>query len=302
MSALQLAGARLRRQQALARRAASEVVGLWARVDRQSIALSWRHALPAVLTVVSSAQAIAAAGAGPYLDDLAAEYGLPDASQGLVRAAAFAGVASDGRALDTLMFQPAIAALTALKAGRNERQAMAAGRFAVDLIVRTQVADAGRVADQVALVARPRFTGYVRMLSLPSCARCVVLAGKRYRWNAGFKRHFRCDCRHIPTSEDAAGDLRTDPKAYFKSLPREEQDKLFTAAGAQAIRDGADISRVVNASRGTYTAGGRKFTTEATTRRGINRPVRLMPEQVYLEAKGNRDEALRLLRLHGYLI
>lgn len=297
MSVLQLAAARLRRQKALARRAAAEVANLWARVDRKSIAVSWLHAVPAAITVVSSAQAIAAAGSGPYLDDLAAEYGISDDSAGLVRAAGFASVASDGRPLDSLLFQPAITALMALKAGRTEPQAMAAGRFVTDMIVRTQIADAGRVADGVALTARPVFTGYVRMLTLPSCARCVVLAGKRYGWSQGFRRHPRCDCRHIPAPEDVADDLRTDPKKYFASLPDKEQDRLFTEAGAAAIRDGAGVAQVVNARRGMYTAGGRSFTTEASRRRG----ARLMPEQIYVEANGDRAVALRLLRLHGYI-
>jgi hypothetical protein len=30
--------------------------------------------------------------------------------------------------------------------------------------------------------------------------------------------------------------------------------------------------------------------------------VRLMPEQIYLEAAGDRAEAIRLLRLHSYLL
>jgi hypothetical protein len=30
--------------------------------------------------------------------------------------------------------------------------------------------------------------------------------------------------------------------------------------------------------------------------------VRLMPEEIYREAGSNRPEAVRLLRLHGYLI
>ena len=80
-----------------------------------------------------------------------------------------------------------------------------------------------------------------------------------------------------------------------------EQDRVFGKAGAQAIRDGADIARVVNARRGMYTAGGLRLTREATTRRGIGRPVRLMPEEIYRQANGNRGEALRLLRLHGYI-
>jgi hypothetical protein len=45
-----------------------------------------------------------------------------------------------------------------------------------------------------------------------------------------------------------------------------------------------------------------------TTRRGFagrrlgRGVVRLMPEQIYLDAGGDRDEALRLLQQHGYII
>lgn len=301
MAVLAIAAAHLRRQRTLAKRAAAEVARLWATVDRAAIAASWLSTVPAALTVLASAQAIAAASAGPYLDDLLDDYGLPTGSAGRVRVDAFAGVASDGRPLQTLLYEPVVTTLIGLKQGRSEPQALAAGRFALDAIVRTQVADAGRAADQVALTARPQLAGYVRMLTLPSCSRCVILAGRFYRWNAGFNRHPRCDCRHIPSNEDAADDLRTDPAAYFRSLPAAEQDKVFTQAGAQAIRDGADIARVVNARRGMYTAAGRRLTTEAVTRRGAGRRVRLMPEQLYADAR-NRDDAIRLLRLHGYLI
>lgn len=105
------------------------------------------------------------------------------------------------------------------------------------------------------------------------------------------------DCIHIPCREDSADDLRTDPKAYFNSLSAAEQDRLFTKAGAEAIRSGADMARVVNARRGMQVAGdGRAYTTEAAGRR-----PRLMPEQIYREAGTDRAEALRLLRLHGYI-
>lgn len=56
------------------------------------------------------------------------------------------------------------------------------------------------------------------------------------------------------------------------------------------------MARVVNANRGLYVAAdGRRFTTEAAGRR-----PRLMPDQIFRDANG-RDDALRLLRLHGYL-
>lgn len=295
MSALKVALAHYRRQVALARRAAEEVARLWVRIDRQSIAPSWAASVPAAVQVLSTAQALAAASATLYLDDVLEAQGIDPTPEGRVQPGAFAGVASDGRELAGLLYQPAVTALSGIQRGETVPRALAGGRLALDMLVRTQVADAGRAADQVALVARREVGGYVRLLSPPSCSRCVVLAGRWYRWNAGFLRHPRCDCRHIPTAEDAAGDLRTDPKAYFEGLSPEEQDKAFTKAGAEAIRDGADLARVVNARRGLQVVGGRKFTTEAAGRR-----PRLMPEQIYRDAR-DRDDAIRLLRLHRYI-
>ncbi|MEU4399770.1 hypothetical protein [Micromonospora orduensis] len=295
MSALMVAAAHARRQVALARRAAREVARLWARVDRAAIARSWSVSVPAAVQVLGSAQATAAAASGSYLDVLLGEYGQDPAPAGLVVASTFAGVASDGRDLPGLLYQPAITALTVLKGGGSEARAMAAGRFALDAIVRTQVADAGRAADGVALAARPQLAGYVRMVVGGTCARCLILAGRFYRWNDGFQRHPRCDCRHIPASEDVAGDLRTDPKAAFEAMPAAEQERVFGQAGAEAIRDGADMARVVNARRGMQVIGERTFTTEAAGRR-----PRLMPEQIYADAR-DRADAIRLLRLHRYI-
>lgn len=92
-------------------------------------------------------------------------------------------------------------------------------------------------------------------------------------------------------------DVVTDPRAYFDSLSREEQDDLFGAEDAEAIRLGGDMAKVVNAHRGMFTAkDGVSYTTEAAG----SRP-RLMPEQLMRDAR-DREDAIRLLRLHGYLI
>jgi hypothetical protein len=113
-----------------------------------------------------------------------------------------------------------------------------------------------------------------------------------------------CDCIHIPSREDSADDLQTSPRAFFRSLGAAEQDRVFGKAGAEAIRAGADIAQVVNARQGMQTATvfGRSALVTTTARRRSSARVRLMPEQILLEAKGSRDEAIRLLKLHGYLI
>lgn len=207
-------------------------------------------------------------------------------------------VASDGRSIDGLMDYTRSAAVTI-------------GQF--DLIVLTQLADVARAASVLGSAVRPAVTGYVRMLEQPSCSRCVVLAGKFFRHNTGFRRHPRCDCRHIPSNENVAGDLRTDPDAYFQSLSKTEQDRVFTKTGAEAIRAGADVGKVVNARRGmntAQTATGRRrlvkrdvygrpmYTTTEAKRRGL---VRLMPESIVELAAGDANELYRLLRVHGYI-
>lgn len=72
-----------------------------------------------------------------------------------------------------------------------------------------------------------------------------------------------CDCRHIPSTESMAGDLTVDPRRYFESLSRVEQDRLFTRSGAEAIREGADPSQVVNARRGMTTSGQTSTTSRS---------------------------------------
>ena len=296
MAVAQLATAHYRRQAALARRAAADLDRLWRRVTPDEIARSWAaQSLPAV-GVLRSAMMLAAASSSAYVDDVAGEYGLRDTPDGRPIAAAFGETASDGRDLASLIYHPAVAALEAIRDGASPRRALAAGRLSLDLIVRTQVADAGRTADQAAIVTRRSMTGYVRMVVGKTCPRCLILAGKRYEWNQDFQRHPRCDCRHAPVAEDVPDDVRTDPKAAFAAMSRDEQDRLFGKAGAESIRAGAGMAQVVNVRSGMYTAGGHSYTTAAAG----SRP-RLMPEQIYREAGTDRDEAVRLLRLHGYI-
>ncbi len=295
MSALEVAADHARSRSALAERIRSEVRDAWAAVDPARISQSWLTQIPRLLLLLTSAQRSAAAAADGYLDEVLRSQGVDPAAAGAVGVDAFAGVASDGRRLESLLTQPAITVKAAVGQGVPVERAMVAGDFLAGLVGHTQVADAGRVADQVAMVARPRAAGQVRMVVGKTCSRCLVLAGRWYRWNAGFNRHPKCDCVGIPGREDTVGDLRTDPRAAFDAMGAAEQDRVFGKSGAQAIRDGADIAAVVNARRGLYTAGGRLFTGEAAGAR-----PRLMPEQIFRDAR-DRDDAIRLLRLHGYI-
>lgn len=256
--------------------------------------------------IVAATQLLAAQDALDSIEPMLDEQSVDAPVVGIISARSFAGTASDGRPLDSLFEQ-------------------AQSTSALGLMVVTQVQDAARQAASVSIAARPS-VGYVRMLNPPSCSRCAVLAGKFYRFNTGFQRHPRCDCRHIPSTEDGAGNLTTRPDVYFDSLSPAEQDRIFTNAGAEAIRQGADISQVVNARRGMSTAQsgrlarnefGTYTTTAGSTSRGSfgrtqdreklagNRYTtatrqRVMPETILERAK-DREDAQRLFRLYGYI-
>jgi hypothetical protein len=301
MTVQQIAAGRYRRMAKLARHTAAEVMKLWRRVNPDRLDLTWVAPATDALRIIAAAQLTAAGEADMYVTATLLSQHIDPAAAGKVVPQAFAGIASDGRSLLDLLGEAPIVAKATITRGGDTDRAMAAGAVWLDMAVRTQVADAGRAAEGTAIAARAAVSGYVRMLEPPSCSRCVILAGTWYRWNAGFERHPRCDCRHIPAAEDTAGAQTTDPRRYFDSLSADEQDRAFTRAGAQAIRDGADLAQVVNARRGMKTAGGRLITTESTTRHGRAVRGRPMPEQIYRDAGGDRDEAIRLLKQHGYL-
>ncbi|MFJ1653693.1 hypothetical protein ACIOC2_20345 [Streptomyces sp. NPDC088337] len=281
-----------RRQQVIVRRAVNRVQAVWRQINRGNISGSWEQLAPLLVDAVADAQLQAARMADPYLDAvLAAEHADP-AAAGRVRPAAWAGIASDGRPLISLLYQPVIDWKVRLAAGQSPEDAFRGSLASALRITATQVADAGRGATGVAMAGRRTIQGYVRVVQPPACSRCVILAGVEYGWNKGFQRHPRCDCIHLPTTlvarqqrgrvgsdhftpttrpgQGAAGFI--DPKAYFSSLSEAEQSRVFGEAGARAIREGADMAQVVNARRGMTTADayGRRVaaTTEGTTRRG----------------------------------
>ena len=300
----------------------------WARLDVNRLDDSFARVVgPQLLMLVAGAQVAVAELADPYVDAALAEQGFGDPDRrGTVVASAFAGTASDGRSLPGLLRAPLTQAKTNI--GRGVAEPVASAVSVVDRVVWTQVADANRAAESAAITARANVGGYVRQLNPPSCSRCAILAGRWYRYNQGFQRHPQCDCTHVPAAEDAAGDLTTNPKDYFESLSKAQQDRIFTKSGARAIRDGADMNQVVNARRGMRSVAqdarnsafgkgprrtfmGAQTTIEGVTPRAfaVTAPgstvarrggVRLMPESIY-ELAADRADAIRLLRANGYL-
>lgn len=277
-------------------------------------------ALPRLTVILSAAQHRSASASGVYVSKALQAQGFDSPEvQDQVNAAGFAGIASDGRDLQSLLQSPLIQAFQALQQGANANQALSIGASILDRIVATQTIDAGRTADGVGIAASG-ITGYVRIAAPPCCGRCAVLGGEFYRWSAGFERHPYCDCYHMPVTDSRTRGLGKSGMELFRS----GQIKGMSEADIKAVKDGADLNQVINAHRGMMTAGGRKFTHEGMTTRGLAGKrlqaraiergftpgtdafraaagVRLMPEQIYKEANGNRDEAIRLLRRFGFI-
>lgn len=317
-----------RRQQRITRRIADQVQELWRLLDSSDLSTSYRVSVgPRVAAVVSAGQLDAANNADEYVDAVVAAEGAVGDRAARTRAQAFAGVAADGRPLEDLLYLPIISSKQRIAAGQSVEEALMSGLRQALMYSTSEVAQAGRGAVGSSMVGQRTIQGYVRVVNPPACSRCIILAGKEYGWNRGFQRHPRCDCVHLPTTLIARNQHRgfINPQSYFNSLAKAEQDRVFTAAGARAIREGADIGQVVNARRGMYTttAYGRtvRATREGTTRRGAfyrlerNRAVaagqtspagfrlltpRLAPEEIFRLAE-SRDEAIAMLRRFGYL-
>lgn len=261
-------------QSATSTAAALAAIAAWRGIDGKALDASWPKVVARMLAVISGAQRKVAAAAPGYVGRVAAAQRAGTAAFRL-NPDAFAGLTGDGRSLSGLLYAPV--ALSKQRIGQGERIAdvLADEEKHVALLAKTVVADTGRQASQGMIMGYPILRGYVRVVHLPACARCIILAGRFYRRSEGFLRHPSCDCTMIPArgeewvpSQDPA-DLMAQMQAdHPKSLK-----KSLTQGDLRALSHGADLNQVVNAHRGLSTAAGPgrklKVTTEGTTKRGF---------------------------------
>ncbi|MDQ7877362.1 hypothetical protein Q9R08_05160 [Microbacterium sp. QXD-8] len=253
---------------------------------------SWERVGPTLVNVVELGRRAAVANAVGYTSKVLAETGQIDDAVGALNPAVFLSTAPDGRPVDTLLGEAVVGAKVSVGRGLSAEDALAQSGRWLEMTTLTLLADTRREVYGADIIQRPALAGYARMLNPPSCSRCIVLAGKWFRWNAGFERHPRCDCQHVPASEAIAGDMTVDPYAMFRSMTPEAQEKAFGRIEARAIRDGADIYRVVNINqRGLATARGARL---------YGTPSRLTVDDIYRQA-GTRTNAIRMMRENGYI-
>lgn len=237
---------------------------------------SWARIAPAVLAVLDTAQERVATGAVGYIPAVLVETGQP------VRVPEYAvdpwrlvGTSGDGWGTDSLAYGAVTHAKSAVGGGASVGEALAMGGRYLTSASGTMLSDTHRTAEKMAGASR-QVTTWVRMLEPPSCGRCIVLAGKVFRTSEAFDRHPRCDCSNIPSAENIAGSMTTDPVTYLDGLSdRELARALGSKANAQAYRDGANQNQIINAYResggvrpGQVYNRDIKYTFEGVTRRG----------------------------------
>lgn len=291
MSTPQATSSEYRKQAAVAAAAASMVSSLWRR-SGEDFDAGWAAVREQTLVAVEAARRVSVASALTYTESVLAETGQLAPAEFELSASGFLASGPDGAPVATLFDQTPIVAKTRVAGGMTATEAAVSAGSWLSTVTLSMMADTRRQVYATDIAVRPAVTGYVRQVNPPACSRCIILAGKWFRWNQGFQRHPRCDCMHIPAAEDAAGDLTTDPYAYFDSLDAAEQDRLFGRSNSRAIREGADIYRVVNVEqRGLGTARGARL---------YGTPTRMTPDDIFRVA-GTRTNAVRLLEEHGYI-
>lgn len=323
MSLQSLADQHFNGRRLLALTASTSLLYLWREnVDPANIYRSWRSVIPKASETISELQTRAATDGQQYMTATLNDVGIDPAGPQL-NPAGFAGFTypldrSPARMLEESLEFPAFRALHSTRQGGSPERALAAGADSLATMGASAVTDAGRQADGVAAATEPAISGYVRQVEPGACSRCMIIAGRRFRTNDGFLRHPNCLCEHVPIIRGGDSPPVQDAYELFNALSEADQDRRFTQAGAQAIRDGADIYQVVNARRGMSTTEGGSLVTSAgmtRTRSGGYRGTagqimarnnvqgaRMMPEEIYKRAGGNQRLINEQLERYGYTL
>ncbi|MCX2950851.1 hypothetical protein [Lentzea sp. NEAU-D7] len=308
-------------QQRIVRTAANEAQTAWRRLDSPAADSAAATALRLqVVATIEEAQAEAAALAPLYIAATLAALGAVSNPVGALVSAMFAGLATNGMPLSALVDFALRRYRLALLAGVPPSEAHALGLAKLLTYVTTEAADAGRLARHTAAILEPELAGYERVVTLPACGRCILLAGRLYSFSTGFERHPTCDCDMKPVTHDQWHNDRPSntPRGLFESMTPAQQNKAFGPGDAEAIRAGADISRTVNARRknAVYVAGGHEYTLDATTVRGHGRQLGELGKQggrysrsrvprptaaQLVNTARDRDELIRQLGRFGYV-
>ena len=294
MRTLESANSYYLEQQTISVSTALAVKSLWGQMG-EDFDQSWLRVGPSILQTVELGRAAAVTRSLGYASAVLEETNQDAPAAGELNPNRFLESAPNGQPMVDVLAGSVVQAKVAVQSGAPAQEALGQAERWLTGVTLTALADTGRAVVGADIAQRPTLTGYVRMLNAPSCSRCIILAGKFFKWNEGFQRHPRCDCKHIPAQNAdwaKAEGFISDPYEAFNSLTKSEQERVFGRIESRAIRDGADIYRIENTKlRGLGTAKGReKYGT----------PTRLTIDDIYRTA-GNRKNAIAAMEREGYI-
>jgi hypothetical protein len=255
----------------------------WSRMDINNLDWSWQSVAPLMVAQVNAAQVAAASLSAPYLNAIDRSYGYKPIPAS-IPPVAFSNVMGDGREVGPALFGAVTNTKTLIGKGVSPAQAFQVGSNFIAVVASAALHDAARNADRVLAVGKG-YTRYIRVVNGSACSRCAILASI-YSAEEAFLRHFSCQCGTAPIQVDGKppSGFHDSPLSYFDSLSKAEQDRRFTNAGAEAIRNGANPVSIVNARRG---ANGIQFSTHdyRVGETGLSR--RLQPITIGVKADGS---------------
>lgn len=225
----------------------ARLLRLWRQVPVDDLDAGWLSVEPEMVALVSAAAAQNAEAGSRMV----ARVGRADGATGdAVVPYAFAGVDGSGRPSGSLLHGAVTTTKEQIGRGIGARAAFMAGGAYLAAMSKTVIADLARSSAAAASAGRG-YVRYVRVVNPGACSRCAILAGSD-RFSKPFERHPACRCTSVPVldGEGIPDGLHGSPADHFDSLSREEQDRIYTKAGAEAIRLGADPVQVVGARRG----------------------------------------------------
>ncbi|MBK0418286.1 hypothetical protein JD276_04475 [Leucobacter sp. CSA1] len=226
----------------------ARVLRLWGRVPVDDLDGGWELVESEMVAAVSNVAVQNAASGGRMVSTVGRADGV--ASGDMVVPHAFAGIDGAGRDSAGLLHGAVTTTKEQIGRGVAPHSAFLAGASYLAAMTKTAVADLARSSAAVASAGRG-YVRYIRVVNPGACDRCAILAGSD-RFSKPFQRHPSCRCTSAPIRDgDATPDgLLASPEEHFASLSREEQDRIYGKAGAEAIRMGADPIQVVGARRG----------------------------------------------------
>lgn len=232
----------IRRSDALTRK----LLRLWGSVSIDDLDGGWEAVEMQMVDALSAVAVQNAASSGRMVSTVARadNVGAGD----VVVPYAFLGIDGSGRSSAGLLHGAVTSTKEQIGRGVSPRSAFLAGASYLTAMAKTAVADLARSSAAVASAGRG-YTRYVRVVNPGACSRCAILAGSE-RFKKPFERHPSCRCTSVPVTAGVPDGLHASPDAHFHSLSREEQDRIYGKAGAEAIRMGADPIQVVGARRG----------------------------------------------------